>query len=105
MEWIDAYVTEFGATGGLWSERDDKGGPIEPSERGEPKLHEMMDSQLWKQRHEEVMREVELNRLAKRVQATRKRGTGRRSALVWEIKRYAGGLLKLLRRTLRNAGY
>ncbi len=59
----------------------------------------MMDSQLAKQRREEVMREVKLNRLAKRVRATRKRRDGRRSALVWEMKRHAGGLLKLLRRT------
>ncbi len=65
----------------------------------------MMDYQLWKQRREEVMREVELNRLAKRLRATRKRRTGRRSAVVWEMKRHAGRLLKFLRRTLRNAGY
>jgi hypothetical protein len=50
----------------------------------------MMDFQGWKQRREEVMREVGLNRLAKRVRATRKRGDGRRSALVWEIYRHAG---------------
>ena len=65
-------------------------------------MHEMMDSRIWKQRREEVMREVELNRLAKRVRATRKLRAGRRSAVVWEMKRYAGGLLKLLR-ALRNA--
>ncbi len=64
----------------------------------EPKLHEMMDSRIWKQRREEVMREVQLNRLAKRLRATGKRRTGRRSAVVWEMKRHAGGLLKFLRR-------
>ncbi len=63
----------------------------------------MMDYQLWKQRREEMLREVELNRLAKRVRATRKRRAGRRSALVWEMKRQAGRLLKFLR-TLRNTG-
>ena len=68
-------------------------------------MHETMDFRIWKQRREEVMREVELNRLAKALRATRKRcGGGRRSTLVWEMKRYAGGLLKLLKRTLRNAG-
>ena len=68
-------------------------------------MHEMMDYQLWKQRREEVMREVELNRLAKALQAACKWGAGRRSALAWEMKRYAGSILKLLRRTVRNAGY
>ncbi len=103
VEWIDAYVTEFGAAG-LWSDPRDKDGPIDPSKKGEePKLHEMMDSQIWKQRREEVMREVKLNHLAKRVRATRKWRAGRRSALVWEMKRQAGRLLKLLR-ILRNAG-
>ena len=68
-------------------------------------MHEMMDFRIWKQRREEVMREVELNRLAKALRATRKRcGGGRRSTLVWEIKRQAGRLLKVLLRTLRNAG-
>ena len=66
-------------------------------------MHEMMSIELAKQRREQLLREVELNRLAKRVRATRKRGAGRRSALVWEMKRQAGGLLKLLR-TMRNAG-
>jgi hypothetical protein len=64
----------------------------------------MMDSWIWKQRREEVMREVELNRLSKALRATRKRRAGRRSTLVWEIERQAGRLLKFLRRTLRNTG-
>jgi hypothetical protein len=64
----------------------------------------MMDSWIWKQRREEVMREVELNRLSKGLRATRKRRAGRRSTLVWEIERQAGRLLKFLRRTLRNTG-
>jgi hypothetical protein len=74
-------------------------------EGGEPKLHEMMSLELAKQRREELMREVELSRQAKALRAARKRRDGRRSALLWEMKRYAGVLLKLLRRTLRNAGY
>ena len=60
-------------------------------------MHEMMDSQLWKQRREEMLRDVERNRLVKALGATSKRRAGRRSALVWEMKRYAGGLLKRLR--------
>jgi hypothetical protein len=68
-------------------------------------LHEMMDCRIWKQRREEMLREVEGNRRAKALRAVRKRGHGRRSTLVWEMKRQAGRLLKLLRKTLRNAGY
>ena len=60
-------------------------------------MHEMMDFQLAKRRREEVMREVELNRLAKALRAARKRRTGRGSAVVWEMKRHAGRLLKFLR--------
>ena len=68
-------------------------------------MHEMMDFQIWKQRREEVMREAEMNRQAKALRAARKRrADGRRSALVWEMKRQAGRLLKRLR-ILRNAGY
>jgi hypothetical protein len=66
-------------------------------------LHEMMDFQGWKQRREEMLREAELSHQAKAFRATRKRRYSRRSALAWEIKRYARRLLKLLR-TLRNAG-
>jgi len=66
-------------------------------------MHEMMSLELAKQRREELLREAELNRRAKAVRATRKRRDGRRSALVWEVKRHAGGLLKLLR-VLRNVG-
>ncbi len=67
-------------------------------------MHEMMSLELAKQRREELLREAEFNRRAKALRATRKRRDGRRSALVWEVKRYAGGLLKLLSRTSRIAG-
>jgi hypothetical protein len=63
----------------------------------------MNDFQVWKQRREELLREVEMSRQAKPLRATHKRRDGQRSALVWEMKRYAGGLLKLLR-ALRNVG-
>ena len=66
-------------------------------------MHEMMSLELAKQRREELLREAELSLQAKALRAARKRRAGRRLALVWEIKRYAGGLLKLLR-VLRNAG-
>jgi hypothetical protein len=68
-----------------------------------PRMHEMMDYQIWKQRYEEMLHEVEFNRRAKALRANGMRRAGRRAALVWEIKRYAGRLFKLLR-ALRNAG-
>ena len=71
---------------------------------GEPKLQEMMSLELAKQRREELLREAELSRRAKALRAARRRRReGRRSTLVWEMKRYAGSLLKLVRRTLRKA--
>lgn len=66
-------------------------------------MHEMMDFQLVKLHREELLREAERNRQAKALRAARKRRAGRRSSLVWEIKRHAGRLFKLLR-TLMNAG-
>ena len=68
-------------------------------------MQEMMSLELAMQRREELLREAEMSRQAKALRAACKRRDGRRSALVWEMKRYAGGLLKLLRRILRNAGY
>jgi hypothetical protein len=47
-----------------------------------------------------VMSEVERNRLMKALRAARKVRTGRRSAVVWEGKRQAGRLLKLLKSLL-----
>ena len=57
-----------------------------------------MDFETWKQRREEMIREAERNRLAKELRASReRRGSGRASDLVWEPRRAAGRLLKLLR--------
>ena len=64
-------------------------------------MQQMMDYELWKQRREEMLREAEINRQVKALQATGKRREGRRSALAWELKRHAGVLLKLSR-TFRN---
>jgi hypothetical protein len=63
----------------------------------------MMSLELAKQRHEEMLREAEMNRQGKALRATGKRRASRRSALAWELRRHAGVLLKLLR-TLRNVG-
>jgi hypothetical protein len=74
VEWIDADVTEFRA--GVWSDQRDEEGPIDVSEEGEPRMREIMDFQLAKQRREEMMRAVEMNRQATALQATRKRRAG-----------------------------
>ncbi len=66
-------------------------------------MYEMIDYQIWKQRHEELLREAALSRQARALRATRKRRAGRRSALAWEIKRCAGRPLKSLR-AMRNVG-
>jgi hypothetical protein len=64
----------------------------------------MFDFEVWKQRREVMMREVERNRLAKASRDTRKqRGPDRASSTLWELKRVVGRLLKRLR-SLRNAG-
>ena len=68
-------------------------------------MREMMDFQRWRQRREETLREVGRNRLVRALRAAPKRRDGRRAALVWEMKRQAGCLLKVLRKTLKNAGY
>src|SRR3712207_5272726 len=57
VEWIDAEVTEFGASG-LWSERRDMDALIEPLKKGEkPRMREMMTLDLARQRHEELLRD------------------------------------------------
>ena len=61
-------------------------------------MQEMMDLQLLMQHREEMLREVELNRQTEALWALGKGRAGRRSALVWEMSRYAGHLLKLLGR-------
>lgn len=66
-------------------------------------MHIMMSLELAKKRHEEMLREAEMNRQGKALRATGKRRASRRSALAWELRRHAGVLLKLLR-TLRNVG-
>ncbi len=57
----------------------------------------MMDFENWKQRHKEMLREAERNRLAKALRAARKRRAGRTWIPLWEVRRIAGRLLKLLR--------
>jgi hypothetical protein len=58
-------------------------------------MHQMIPPQLLKDIHEQMVRDA--------MQAARKRRVGRRSALVWELKRHAGRLRKRLK-TLWNVG-
>jgi hypothetical protein len=60
-------------------------------------MHEMMILELAKQRREELLREAGLRRQAKALRATHKRDASRRSTVVWELKRQAQRLLKLLK--------
>jgi len=78
-------------------------GLSERSKGGDLRMHEMMDFQSAKQRREEMLCEAELNRQAIALRAPRKRRAGRRSAPVWEMKRHAERLFKLLT-ILRNTG-
>ncbi len=96
VEWIDAEVTEFGAAA-PWSYPRDRQTLGERSRGEDLRRHEMWDFELAKQRREELLREAERNRLTKELRAGRKRRSGRRSALVWEIRRCAGRFLKLFR--------
>lgn len=64
---------------------------------GVPRIHKMMILELAKQRHEELLREAELRRRAKALRAAHKGDTNRRSTVVWELKRQAQRLLKLLK--------
>jgi hypothetical protein len=62
-----------------------------------PRMHNMMCLELAKQRHEELLREAEMSRQAKALRAAHKGDASRRSTVVWELKRQAQRLLKLLK--------
>jgi hypothetical protein len=66
----------------------------------------MMSLELLKRRHEELLREAEMNRqaraLRRALRATGKRGAGWRSVLAWELKRHAGRFRKRLKRGERR---
>jgi hypothetical protein len=57
----------------------------------------MMILELAKQRREELLREAELRRRAKALRAAHKGDASRHSTVVWELKRQAQRLLKLLK--------
>jgi hypothetical protein len=60
-------------------------------------MQQMMNFQFAKKRHEELLREAEMNRWA-----TGKRRAGRRSALASELKKHAGRFRKRLKRGERR---
>jgi hypothetical protein len=59
-------------------------------------MHQMIPPQLLKDIHEQRVRDEQ--------QAARKRHAGRRTAVVWELKRHAGRLRKRLK-TFWNVGW
>ena len=65
-------------------------------------MQQMMDFQFAKKRHEELLREAEMNRRVKALRATGKRRAGRRPALASELKRHAGSFRKRLKRGERR---
>ena len=65
-------------------------------------MQPMMDFQFVKKRHEELLREAEMNRRVKALRATGKRRAGRRSALTSELKRHVGRFRKRLKRGERR---
>lgn len=63
-----------------------------------------MDFETWKRRREEMMREAERNRLAKKLRASREpRGPGRMSGIAWDLARISGRMVKLLK-SLKKRG-
>ena len=57
-------------------------------------MHEPVDPRLLKQRREDVLREVRINRPVRELRAHREGRPDRTSDLAWELKRHAGRLLK-----------
>ena len=96
IKFIDAEVTEFLTPLPEGQRRRD-----EPRERKQTRRREIMDLyERVKQRREEVLHDVEHNRLARELRAARKRRASRTSTLAWEMRRSAGRLLKLLRASM-----
>jgi hypothetical protein len=64
-------------------------------------MPEMMDLRAYKQRHEELLREVEFDRLKKTLRANRRKSASSRwtSTVAWELARAVGVLRKLFRPT------
>jgi hypothetical protein len=96
-EWIDAEVTEFHVPSPGGRKCGDTGG--KSPRTGGLAVHDMTQRELAKQRREEIMREVERSRLAREIRDSRerRRGSGLVSSLLWELKRDAGRLRKVLR--------
>lgn len=62
-----------------------------------------MDLQVWKRRREEMIRQAHQERLAKALRDSRKRrGSGRASSLLWDLRMHAGRVGKLVRSLART---
>ena len=64
-------------------------------------MNEMMNYYIWRQRREDMMREVQRDRLNKALRADRNKRT---FSLAWELRRMAGLLLKFFRRLVTRSG-
>lgn len=65
-------------------------------------MHGTNDLEVWHRRHIEMMNEAQGSRQAKELRESKKRVQPMR-LLVWEMRRYAGSLAKLLHATKHNA--
>jgi hypothetical protein len=64
-------------------------------------MNEIMNTYVWRQRREDVMREAERDRLVRTLRAERKKRT---FSLAWELRRMAELLLKSFRRLVSRKG-
>ena len=76
-------------------------GPTAQTTEERTKVQEMMNWEAWQQHLEEMVREVELNRLTKALRTGSKTRGSRVFLLTWELRRTAGLLLKFAK-ALKN---
>jgi hypothetical protein len=57
-------------------------------------MRELLDHQILRQRREDVLCEVRMNRLAKELWANPERRSAHISTLMWDLERHVGQLLK-----------
>jgi hypothetical protein len=99
VEWLDAEVTEFRVR--VPEARSGGVDTINREKRGSGASGMMDPYEVIRQHREEVAREIKQNRLAGELRTGRKRRAGvdyeRVSALMWELERIVGRLVKSLR--------
>ncbi len=63
--------------------------------KGGSRVQGLNELQVWRQRREELLREAEINRLARATRTDRKERLQENPALDWELQRYGGRISKL----------